>query len=391
MKVLKICIGTWANATHDKRELSVCRELGAEVLVAAKGDSTGQQEMVDGFPVVRLSSRPWGRKVPVSVNRLVSLFSWASYIRKMKDVDVISGHDLTGLFIGWLSNFFKRKKAKLVYDSHEFELGRDSSSGQSRFAHWFVCRLERFLMKRCVFSIMVNDSIADEVQRIHKLKDRPVVARNTSVYWELNDKNTAQTRKELLKQLGADEDSFIVMYHGFVTRNRGIEQMLQAIAKVPDVRGIVLGNGDNATYVDSLHKLADSLGIADRVLFHAAVPIDILRNYVSAVDVGVVTVLATSKSYYYMLPNKFFECIQSLTPVIVSDFPETGSITDQYGIGLKVDPAQVDQIAEAIVKMRDDKALYGKCKENLRIAKEALCWEKEKEKLKDAYRQLLVQ
>ena len=166
--------------------------------------------------------------------------------------------------------------------------------------------------------------------------------------------------------------------------------MLQAIAQVPDVRGVVLGNGENKAYVDSLHQLAEDLQVSDRVLFHPAVPIEILRNYVSAADLGVVTVLATSKSYYYMLPNKFFECIQSLTPVVVSDFPETGSITDKYGIGLKVDPAEICQISDAIVKMRDDKAFYALCKENLRTAKEELCWEKEKEKLKEAYQAILA-
>jgi len=390
MKVLKICIGTWANATHDKRELSVCRELGAEVLVAAKGEVTGEQELVDGFPVVRLSSRPWGKRMPVAVNRLVSVFTWASYIRKMKDIDVISGHDLFALLIGWLSNFFKRKKAKLVYDSHEFELGRDSSTGQSRFVHWCVCRTERFLMKRCAFSIMVNDSIADEVQKIHKLKNRPVVARNASIYWELDPEETRRMRKELRQACGVSEDTFLIMYHGLVAHNRGVEQMLNAIAQTPHIAGVVLGNYESPAYGQSLQQLARELGIENRVLFHEAVPIEVLRHYVSAADVGMVTVLATSKSYYYMLPNKFFECIQSLTPVIVSDFPETGSITDKYGIGLKVDPANVEQLVGAITKMRDDWVFYTQCKENLRTAKADLCWEKEKEKLKEAYQAILT-
>ena len=32
-KVLKICCGTWKNASHDKRELSVYKELGEEIYV----------------------------------------------------------------------------------------------------------------------------------------------------------------------------------------------------------------------------------------------------------------------------------------------------------------------------------------------------------------------
>ena len=57
-KVLKICCGEWKNASHDKRELSVVRDLGAEVLVVAKGPVSGQEDEVDGFRVIRQSSRP---------------------------------------------------------------------------------------------------------------------------------------------------------------------------------------------------------------------------------------------------------------------------------------------------------------------------------------------
>ena len=154
MKIAKLCINTWAYASRDKRELAACQELGAEVEVFAKGEHTGTEEVVDGFPVTRISTRPLGEKVPNGLNRVVSLFTWASYMRKQNDIDVISAYDLIALFIAWLSNIGKRNKAKLVYDSHEFELGR--ARQRSAVTSWFICHLERFLMKRCAFSIMVN-------------------------------------------------------------------------------------------------------------------------------------------------------------------------------------------------------------------------------------------
>lgn len=387
MKVLKICIGTWQNASHDKRELSVCRELGADVLVVAKGDVTGQKEMVDGYQVVRLSARPLGKCFPVIANRIAAIFSWASYVRKMPDIDVISGHDLSGLAIGYLSNFFKRNKAKLVYDSHEFTVGRDELSGKLKpiLIYW----LEHFLIKRSAFSIMVNDSIAEEVQKIHKLKNKPVVARNAAYYWNLNPERIQRKRNELNSQFGIPENSCIIMYHGAVARNRGIEQMFRAVAGLDDVYCLVLGNSETQRYIDELGMLAEELKIADRVFFHPAVPLSELPDYVAAVDVGMINILATSKSFYYMLPNKFYENIQALTPIIVSDFPEVGRIVDRYGIGLKVDPENIDQITEAIAKMKNDKAFYMACKDNLLVAKEDLCWEKEKEMLKSAYREIL--
>lgn len=97
MKIAKLCINTWAYASRDKRELAACQELGAEVEVFAKGEHTGTEEVVDGFPVTRISTRPLGEKVPNGLNRVVSLFTWASYMRKQNDIDVISAYDLIAL------------------------------------------------------------------------------------------------------------------------------------------------------------------------------------------------------------------------------------------------------------------------------------------------------
>lgn len=388
MKVAKVCVNTWEYESRDVKELSICRELGAEVEVFAKGKITGTREMCHGFSVTRLSSRPLGNRIPNSINRLVSVFTWASFLRKRKDIDVISGHDYIALFIAWFSNVGKRHKAKLVYDSHEFELGR--SGNRSAIATWFVCRLERFLMKRCAFSIMVNDEIADAVQQIHHLKQHPVVVRNVPPYWELDDAHTAQVRKEFLSSLGLSEPAFLVLYHGGIMEDRGIEQLIETIPLLPkDVALVVLGNSLSEDYLEHLRVCCRSQGVEERVLFHSAVSYNELCHYVSAADVGVVTVLGTCQSYYFMLPNKFFENIQCLNPVIVSDFPVVGHIVDQYDIGLKVDPTDPKAIAAAILRMRDDKAFYAQCKEHLKQAKEDLCWEKEQETLKQAYRELL--
>ena len=60
-------------------------------------------------------------------------------------------------------------------------------------------------------------------------------------------------------------------------------------------------------------------------------------------------------------------------------------IVDQYGIGLTCDPTDLEEVNQCVEKMRTDKAFYAHCKENLKKAKEDLCWEKEKEILMDAY------
>lgn len=388
-RVLKICPDIWKNENRDKRELSVCRELGAETLVMAKGrlGDSFQKDEVDGFPVFRFSTRPLGTaRWLTPLNQVLSLFIWGWKARKFR-ADIISGHDLPGLFIGYLSNFGSRHKAKLVYDSHEFEIGRSMSRNASQT--WLVTHLERFLIKRCAFSIMVNDAIADEVQSIHRLKKRPVVARNVPAYWELNPEKIVKTRAELLQKLNLPKEGFLIMYHGGVTQGRGIENLLQAVSKVQDAFAIILGDAEDQNYLASLHSLCQELDIRERVLFLPAVPTEMLRNYVGAVNLGITLPPPKSRNHILSLPNKFFENIQSLTPLIVSRFPSLESITRYYGIGLTVDPENVEEIATAICRMRDDQEFYATCKNNLKRAKENLCWEKERGALTDAYRRIL--
>lgn len=387
-RVLKICLSLWQNESRDKRELSVCRELGMETVVMAKGalGDSFREDDVDGFPTFRFSTRPLGTaRWLTPLNQVLSLLIWGWKARKFH-ADIISGHDLSGLFVGYLSNFGNRRKAKLVYDSHEFEIGR--AARRSRLQIWGITHLEHFLMKHCAFSIMVNHSIADEVQRIHRLKDRPVVARNVPPYWELDQEELARVRVELLQKLDLPENTFLMMFHGGLSPERGVENLLRAAALVPGTAVVLLGNGQDS-YITSLHGLCGELGITERVLFHPAVPVEILRNYAGAANVGICVNSGFHKSYYFALPNKFFENIQSLTPLIVSDFPEMGRIIRDYDIGLAVDPDNLEEIVAAIQRMRDDREFYVVCKENLKRAKEDLCWEREKTALKKAYGMLL--
>ena len=385
MKVLKICIGTWENASHDKRELSVCRELGTDVEVLAKGDESHQEGFVDGFYVFRLSARPF-KHMPVALNRIASLFTWASYVRKRKDVDILSCHDLPALVIGYLSNFFRKKKAKLVYDSHEYELGRNKK--RNFIQKWWIRVLERFLIKKCSLVFMISDCIADEVRRVHHLKTRPYVVRNIPLKWELNPEKSAEIRNNFLKELDMPEDTCIVMYHGIIAKFRGIENLLAAAEKIENLAVVVLGNGA-ADYMEQLKEQCVTLRIVDRVLFHAAVSLDKLPFYIAAADIGTSLIEPVTLSYVWSLPNKFFENIQCLNPLIVSDFPEMGKLVDDYKIGLKVNPENLEEIAEAIRRLQNDGELFSQFKDNLVQAKEDLCWEKEKQKLAEAYRTIL--
>ena len=388
-RVLKICCGDWTHASRDYRELYVYKEMGADVAVIAKGKGESCISFRGAqYPVYRLSTRPLGERAPKCVNRMVSIFVWAHNIRNLNK-DALSCHDLFALFIGWLSNIGKKQKAELIYDSHEFELGRNAK--RNILQTLLIKKMEGFLIKRCAYTIVVNDSIAYEVKGIYKLEETPVVVRSIPEYWGIDEAICEKRRMEILDKFAQSgiNSSFIVMYHGGIVRGRGIEKLIKAVSKDDRIVLVILGDADN-DYRDSLKRMIDVDKMSNRVVFHDAVPYEELWQYVGAVDVGAIPTENVAKSYYYSLPNKFFECIQSLTPIIASDIPEMRHLINEYEIGLTFDPGDTEGIYQSIERMMNDETFYRQCKKNLNRAKQELCWENEKIKLEVAFREKIL-
>ncbi len=62
---------------------------------------------------------------------------------------------------------------------------------------------------------------------------------------------------------------------------------------------------------------------------------------------------------------------------------------ENYEIGLTCDPENIEAVNACVERMRNDKIFYNHCKENLKLAKEELCWEHEKSVLEEAYKNKL--
>lgn len=384
-KFVKYICSSFDNESRDKREISVVSEFNCEVIVCSLGKSEiieTTNQYINHQRENNLSKNNILRKFQIVYNYL---WKYPRDLRKQR-ADCISCHDLKALFIGWLSTSFtkKSKKPSLIYDSHEFEIGRNTIRKRNLLVKFGIKKLEKFLMNRCEFSIVVNDSIANEIKKMHRLKNEPIVVRNIPNYWTMDENICKLKREELCEKFGIPRETFIIMYHGAIVRGRGIEKLIEVTSKTVNVVCMILGQSEKK-YMQTLIQLSEEIGVSQKVIFHDAVKNDVLWQYIGAADVGMITIPPVTKSYYYMLPNKLFENIQAQTPVIASDLPEIRKIIDAYDIGLLVDPNNTNQILQAIEKMRANKDEYNRFKRNMEVAKRQLCWENEKSILKDAY------
>lgn len=381
IRFAKVMLCPFDSDSRSKRECAVVHEVGFDV-------SIYDTSLIKGvFMHSDYHHYPTPDKFQGGIlGRAVKFVKWGYKIRK-GNYDLISAYDISALLISWLSNFGKSKKtkAKLIYDSHEFEFGRNTT--RASWVSWIVVRIERFLMKRCEQSIMVNETIAKEVQKLHKLETTPIVVRNMAPYTIVDTKKCLTRRTEIYDISSKPKDHKILMYHGAVVPGRGIEIILDSLPYLTNILFVILGNGKH-DYINKLKQKAETLFVSENVIFHPAVPVDILWEYVGAADIGIVNIENISLSYYYSLPNKLFENIQAETPVVGSNFPELTKIIEGYDIGLTCDTSSSEELVKTIDLLLNDTELYSKFKRNIKKSKEILCWENEKVILFSFYKKL---
>ncbi len=232
---------------------------------------------------------------------------------------------------------------------------------------------------------MVNESIANEVERIYSLKTKPVVVRNISSKWLTNKEICNKVHNNLVD----NSKTCLLLYHGAITTNRGLETLIDDISKIDNIKLLLLGNAQNPDYLNCLKNRVKTFNCEKKIEFHPAVPIADLWQYVGAADICICPDIPNPpKSYFYMLPNKFFESIQSETPIIAGNFPEIIKIINEFKIGKIYDYRNKNSLKTCINEIFYNKKNYSNIKKNLKRAKECLSWEKEQEKLIKAYKNL---
>lgn len=387
IRFIKICPNDFSNENRDYRELEVCLELGMDVIVLAKGKDSRRRviERVNGIAVHRYMTRPFGAKMPNVINRVVSAFLLAIYVRKLRP-DIISGHDIICFTIGWISNWFRKDRAKLIYDSHEYELGRNKKRNALQLC--IIKKWEKYMIKSSQLMVVVNDSIADEIEKIYRLKKRPLVIRNMAHKWNVDARLCREIRKEITGAESTEQKRTLFLYCGTICEGRGIETAIKILTYDDNYMLLILGNAMSKTYLEKLIDKANELGVESRLRYHKAVPYHQMWKYIGACDIGLILSPGSSKSYFLSLPNKLFEYIQANVPILASDFPEMARIINKYEVGLTCQPNEEATIKEALDKMliTDKWKIFRK---NTFIAKKKLCWEIEKKRLMYAYRKLM--
>jgi glycosyltransferase involved in cell wall biosynthesis len=275
----------------------------------------------------------------------------------------------------------RRDGAPVVYDARDIYTEARNIARLPGPLRRLFARIERGWAHRADRVITVNDPYADELARRLRV-ERPLVVLNCSLRRE-----PPATRPDRLREaLGLPGDRRIVLYHGGLTRDRGIEELIAAIPDVPDAQLVLLGYGDLET---DLRRRAADPATDGRISLLPAVPPAELIDWVASADIVAMPIQPTTLNHRLTTPNKLFEAIAAGVPVVASDLPGMAPIIRATGCGVVVDPTDPMAIATAIREVLDGTPERRQAlADGIRAAQDEYHWERQMERLLAEYGRL---
>jgi glycosyltransferase involved in cell wall biosynthesis len=173
------------------------------------------------------------------------------------------------------------------------------------------------------------------------------------------------------RQLGYKPDDRLLLFFGFVRRYKGLGQLLEALALIPeDLNTRLLVVGEFWESETGYQTKAEQLGIAHRVqLINRYIPNEEVGLYFSAADVVVLPYLEATQSAVLQTAFSFDK------PVITTNVGGLPEMVQDGRLGLVVPPRDTQALASAIIRFFQQDLGPG-FQKNIRAERDVFSWER---------------
>ena len=385
--------------TRVEKETRALLNAGHKIVLLSLGKKgTPLVENINGIKVVRVlppeNLRFW-RNVWFSV--FFYRFFWKNALENIVEqygIDAIHVHDLplvkTALFVA------KKFNVPIIADLHEnFPEGIrvwrkiEMTVGTNVFnlisPVWRWKRLEKSLLKKVDKLITVVDEA-----KYHYVDECGISAEDITVVINTADLelfDNIEIDKSLVSKYKND---FVISYIGsFFAHHRGLDTVIKAMLKIsekiPNAKLLLVGQGQ---IEESLKKLCSDLKVRNNVVFTGWVDFNFVPTYIAISDVCLVPHYSSGHTNT-TIPHKLFHYMAMKKPVIVTDCKPLKRIVEECDCGIVVPSGNYDKMAEAIVRLSEDKEFARELGRNGRsMVEERYNWNNEGTKLVEVYNNL---
>jgi len=172
-------------------------------------------------------------------------------------------------------------------------------------------------------------------------------------------------KTNVCKDLNLDSQKFYVGFLGGLFPWHGLDKLVKSaptvLEKYPQVKFIIAGHGPEE---DKLITLVEELGLIESFIFYKEIPFDLVPKYLNIFDICILFFASIRKNMGN--PIKLYEYLACGKPVIASNLPEYGLFLEKIEAGIAVDSNNPSSIAEALIKITEDRPLREKMSINAR-------------------------
>lgn len=193
---------------------------------------------------------------------------------------------------------------------------------------------------------------------------------------------TKPSRQQARQNLGIPEKGFVVLSFGMIRKDKRIDDIIKAVAHVPDAILVVAGMPVDVNEQEIRRRIAQA-GIAERaVLYLQYIPENQMSVFFTAADV---VVLAHDQGFPGQSGPLHLAC-SYLVPVIASDVGDIGRFVREHKIGEVFPPRNWQALAKLLAYFKGmGKAEYQEYVERERATAEKLRWENTAERYLETY------
>ena len=350
-----VCMIAYTKYTYDGRVRLEAESLvrwGYKVsFVVPKEGPKARTYELNGVEVKEVNVVEYGGKSKIRycvcyIMFLLRAFIACTELSISKRVDTVHVHNMPNLLV--LSAIVPRLLGRrLVLDVHDTVI----ETYEAKFGHssWLVLsllRCEEWICCRIAHTVICVNHVQREVLIERHIPRAKIITVITMPRFMVT--STAEGGR-------STAPGFRMVNHGTMSRRLGNDLIIRAAARLADeIPGFelhMIGAGDDLPEMISLSK---SLGISERVQFHAPVPWNDLAQKLEMMDVGIVA-NRVSAATELMLPSKLIDYVVLGIPAIV---PRLKAIQHYFSEDMVsyFEPGSVDSIVEATVKLYKDTA-----------------------------------
>ena len=321
------------------------------------------EEQMDGIRVIRTSIYAtksksfWKRILNYSSFTVSSVFQGKKFLDKSIDAVIVESPPL---FLGWSGyKIAKKLKAKYVFNVSDLwpesavKLGVLNNKAFIKLSVW----LEEFSYRK---ADMITGQTRGIVENISSrgFKDKTYLVTN-GVDTELFGKDKANNEFKTQYDLN---DKFVVGYAGILGIAQGLETVMKAAAllkQYKDIKIVFVGEGpEKPMLLDMKEKLS-----LDNVEFIPVQPKKNMPGIVASFKCALVP-LKKLDLFKGALPSKMFETLASCVPIILSVEGEAKELIESANAGICIEPENEKEMAEAILKLYNDRELRDQLGDN---------------------------